>query len=105
MGGAPYIGPRLGDGLIFEVSVSQLCTKECPGKLPSTGSSALFKQSRARAAGYRADTSPSAINGSRIKWAWLRSLAVLCAEMRHKVKPGLVLRLFGRLFLDLTLII
>ena len=34
MGSAPYIGPRLGDGLIFEVSLSQLDTKECPSKLP-----------------------------------------------------------------------
>ena len=33
MGGAPYIGPRLGDGPIFEVSVSQLYAKERPGKL------------------------------------------------------------------------
>ena len=40
MGDAPYIGPRLGDGPIFEVhvSVSQLDVKERPGKLP-TGSS------------------------------------------------------------------
>ena len=28
MGGAPYIGPRLGDGPIFEVSVSRLYAKE-----------------------------------------------------------------------------
>ena len=36
MGSAPYmyIGPRLGDGLIFEVSVSHLDVKERPGKLP-----------------------------------------------------------------------
>ena len=33
MGGAPYIGPRLGDGPIFEVSVLQLDVKECPDKL------------------------------------------------------------------------
>ena len=36
MGGAPYIGPRLGDGPIFEVSVSQIHNidaKERPGKL------------------------------------------------------------------------
>ena len=33
MGGAPYIGPRLGDGPIFEVSVSQLNAKERPGKI------------------------------------------------------------------------
>ena len=33
MGGAPYIWPRLGDGPIFEVSVLQIDTKECPGKL------------------------------------------------------------------------
>ena len=32
MGSTPYIGPRLGDGLIFEVSV--LDAKERPGKLP-----------------------------------------------------------------------
>ena len=32
MGGAPYIGPRLRDGPIFEVSVSHLDTKECPDK-------------------------------------------------------------------------
>ena len=35
MGGAPYIGPRLGDGPIFEVSVSHLDVKEHPGKLPT----------------------------------------------------------------------
>ena len=34
MGSAPYIGPRLGVGLIFEVSVSHLDVKEHPGKLP-----------------------------------------------------------------------
>ena len=57
MGGAPYIGPRLGDGPIFEVSVSRLYSKERPGKLlhnlNSTLISALLKhgyQSRARAA-------------------------------------------------------
>ena len=33
MGGAPYTGPRLGDGPIFEVSVSHLDAKECPGTL------------------------------------------------------------------------
>ena len=33
MGGAPYIRPRLGDGPIFVVSLSQLNAKECPGKL------------------------------------------------------------------------
>ena len=32
MGGAPYIGPRLGDGPIFVVSVSHLDVKERPGK-------------------------------------------------------------------------
>ena len=34
MGSAPYIGPRRGDGPIFEVSVSHLDAKERPGKLP-----------------------------------------------------------------------
>ena len=38
MGGAPYIGPRLGDGPIFEVSMSRLDTKEHPGKLPTLAS-------------------------------------------------------------------
>ena len=42
MGGAPYIGPRLVDGLIFyvifEVSVSHLYAKECPGKLSTLSS-------------------------------------------------------------------
>ena len=39
MGGAPYIGPRLGDGPIFEVSVSRLYTKRVPtGKLPTLAS-------------------------------------------------------------------
>ena len=38
MGGAPYIGPRLGDGLIFKVSVSHLHAKERPGKLPTLSS-------------------------------------------------------------------
>ena len=37
-GGAPYIGPRLGDGLIFEVLVSRLYAKERPGKLPTLSS-------------------------------------------------------------------
>ena len=32
MGGTPYIGPRLGDGPIFVVSVSHLDAKERPGK-------------------------------------------------------------------------
>ena len=38
MGGALYIGPRLGDGPIFKVSVSHLDTKERPGKLPTLSS-------------------------------------------------------------------
>ena len=38
MGGAPYIGPRLGDRPIFEVSVSRLYAKECPGKLSTLSS-------------------------------------------------------------------
>ena len=33
MGGAPYIGSRLGGGPIFKVSVSRLYVKERPGKL------------------------------------------------------------------------
>jgi hypothetical protein len=33
MGGAPYIGPKLGGGLMFQVSVSQLDTKDRPGKV------------------------------------------------------------------------
>ena len=33
MGGASYIGPRLGDGPIFKVSVACLNVKEHPGKL------------------------------------------------------------------------
>ena len=35
MGGAPYIGPRLGDGPMFDVSVSRLYAKERQGKLPT----------------------------------------------------------------------
>jgi hypothetical protein len=35
MGAAPYIGPKLGDGPILEVSVSQLEAKEHPDKLPT----------------------------------------------------------------------
>ena len=38
MGDAPYIGPRLGDGPIFEVSVLHLGMKEHPGKLPMLSS-------------------------------------------------------------------
>ena len=38
MGGAPHIGPRLGDGPIFEVSVSRLYAKEHPGKVPALSS-------------------------------------------------------------------
>ena len=33
MGSAPYIGPRLGDGPIFEVSVSRLYASERPGNI------------------------------------------------------------------------
>ena len=35
---AAYIGSRLEDGPIFEVSVSQLYAKERPGKLPTLAS-------------------------------------------------------------------
>ena len=38
MGGASYIGPRLGDGPIFEVSASRLYSKERPGKLSTLAS-------------------------------------------------------------------
>ena len=38
IGGAPYIGPRLADGPIFEVSVLHLDAKERPGKLPMLSS-------------------------------------------------------------------
>ena len=38
IGGAPYIGPRLGDEPIFEVSVLHLVAKERPGKLPTLSS-------------------------------------------------------------------
>ena len=38
MGGAPYTGPRLGGGPIFEVSVSHLDVKERPCKLPTLSS-------------------------------------------------------------------
>jgi hypothetical protein len=39
MCGVHYTGPRLGDGPIFEVSVSQLHVKECPDELPTEPSS------------------------------------------------------------------
>ena len=38
MGSAPYIGPRLGDGPIFEVSVMRLYSKEHPGNLSTLAS-------------------------------------------------------------------
>ena len=38
MGGAPYIGSSLGDGPIFEGSLSQLDAKERPGKLSTRSS-------------------------------------------------------------------
>ena len=38
MGDAPYIGPKLGDGPILEVSVARLYSKERPGKLPTLAS-------------------------------------------------------------------
>jgi hypothetical protein len=38
MGGAPYSGSELGGGPIFQVSVSQLHSKERPGKLPTRSS-------------------------------------------------------------------
>ena len=36
--GALYTRPKLGDGPIFEVSVSRLYAKERPGKLPTLAS-------------------------------------------------------------------
>ena len=36
MGGAPYTGLRLGDGPIFEISVSHSDVKEGPGKFTDT---------------------------------------------------------------------
>jgi hypothetical protein len=45
MGSAPYIGPRLGDGPIFIVAVSQLDTKECPGKWAWLRSLAVYNHS------------------------------------------------------------
>ena len=38
MGGALYIGPRLGDGPTFMVPVSHLDTKVYPSKLPTLSS-------------------------------------------------------------------
>jgi hypothetical protein len=38
MAGAPYIGPRLGGGLIFVVSLAHFDAKEHPGKLPTRSS-------------------------------------------------------------------
>ena len=35
---AVHLGPPLGDGPIFKVSVSRLYSKERPGKLPTLGS-------------------------------------------------------------------
>ena len=62
MGGAPYIGPRLGDGPTFEVSVSRLYVKECPGNLSTLACGC--------------DTSLYVLECSLIKSAWLPSLAV-----------------------------
>jgi hypothetical protein len=39
-------------------------------------------QSRARAAGYQAGTSPCAVDGSRIMWAWSRSLGSIHEDPR-----------------------
>ena len=49
MGSAPYIGPRMGDGPIFEVSLSRLYMKERPGKSPTLSS----KLPRAHAQGLK----------------------------------------------------
>ena len=63
MGGAPYIGPTLGDGPIFEVPLSQLDAKERPGKLPRCNflfwniGFSLVHALRMRVAGFRADPS------------------------------------------------
>ena len=38
MGSAPYIGPRLGGGPTFEVSMLHLDAIEHPGKLPTLSS-------------------------------------------------------------------
>ena len=78
-----YNGPRLGDGLIFEVSISRLYAKECPGKLPmhlhNLNSTIDFSLIQARLpiqSKSGRDASPYVVDCSRIKWAWLRSLAV-----------------------------
>ena len=80
MGSAPYIGPRLGDGPIFEVSVSHLYVKERPGKLLMLAS--YFGSY------HRFQPYSSAVTTGQpwyftvfhlvqpYKWAWLWSLAV-----------------------------
>ena len=84
MDGAPYIGPRLGDEVIFEVSGLQLDAKEYPGKIKITHWSFIIQivamatiefehgyQSRARSAGHVANTLLCAIDGSHLKLARL----------------------------------
>ena len=92
MGGAPYNGPRLGGGAIFEVSVSRLYAKEHPGKLPTLSSLFDFSLIQVRlpiqSKGSR-DISLCIIDCSRIKWAWLQSLAVY---NRFMLKRGIKLQ-------------
>ena len=75
MGGAPYIGPRLGGGPIFEVLVSYLYAKERPVAAATIDFSLIQARLPIQSKGSR-DSSPCVVECSSIKWAWLRSLAV-----------------------------
>ena len=106
MGGAPYIGPKLGDGPIFEIAVSHLYSKECPGKLPTLAVAAIdFSLIQARlpiqSKGGR-DTSPRVVECSRIQWAWLRSLAVYDRLFVLKRGTKSARLSFSTLLIDLT---
>ena len=48
MGGAPYIGLGLGDGMIFEVAISRLDAKERPGSFTALALLASPKRRRGR---------------------------------------------------------
>ena len=87
MGGTPCIGSRLGDGPIFDVLVSQLDVKECPGKLQTGSSYSNSSHGYYWLQPYSSTVAnwelgqpvigpPCTVDGSRIKWAWLRLLAV-----------------------------
>ena len=94
MGGEPYIGPKLGDGPIFEVSVSHLVTHAIYIIRIVAAATIDFSLIQAQ---LPIESEGGRLSGryftlyprcSHIKWAWLRSLAVLDHSfvLKHGIK-------------------